>query len=261
MACYVGIDIGAVSVKAAVLTADGQADLPAGAAGLTPLGASSSAAPGRLYVSEYRRTRGRPVEAAAGILHEIIQAVGASSFAGLCLTGTASKLVAARLGAEKVNEFQAIASGLAIAGVKARTVFEMGGETSKYLRLNRNDDGTYAIVDYSTNGDCAAGTGSFIDQQAGRLRFAVEDIGGICMSAERAAQVAGRCSVFAKSDMIHAQQKGYSPAEVLRGLCNAVARNFRMAVVRSHPVESRWRSWAGWRPTRPWSIAPRVLRI
>ncbi len=48
--------------------------------------------------------------------------------------------------------------------------------------------------------------------------------------------MAGRCSVFAKSDMIHAQQKGYTPAEVLRGLCNAVARNFRTAVVRSHPV-------------------------
>jgi len=114
----------------------------------------------------------------------------------------------------------------------------MGGETSKYLHLSAGNDGGYAIVDYATNGDCAAGTGSFIDQQAGRLQFAVEDIGEICMSADRAAQIAGRCSVFAKSDMIHAQQKGYTPAEVLRGLCNAVSRNFRSAVVRSHGVKA-----------------------
>ena len=53
-----------------------------------------------------------------------------------------------------------------------------------------------------------------------------------------AARIAGRCSVFAKSDMIHAQQKGYSPAEILRGLCDAVARNFKSAIVKGRPVEA-----------------------
>ncbi|MCD6304020.1 MAG: hypothetical protein J7M21_03560, partial [Planctomycetes bacterium] len=235
MPFYVGIDIGAVSICGAVLAEGDHGALPAGPAGLKPLAETATVA-GRLYVSEYRRTRGRPVAAAARMLEEIVSVIGREHFGGLCLTGSGSKAAAGRLSAAEVNEFKAIAAGLATAGVKARTVFEMGGETSKYLLLAANDDGTYGIVDYATNGDCAAGTGSFIDQQAGRLRYAVEDIGEICMSAERAAQIAGRCSVFAKSDMIHAQQKGYGPAEVLRGLCNAVARNFRMAVVRSHPV-------------------------
>ena len=236
MALYVGIDVGAISVTAAVLASDGEADLSPGQAGLRALDAEPNAS-GRLFVSEYRRTRGRPVAAAARMLQEIADAVGADRLGGLCLTGSGAKLVAGKLGAAQVNEFKAIAAGLAAAGVEARTVFEMGGETSKYLRLAPNDNGTYGIVDYATNGDCAAGTGAFIDQQAGRLQYAVEDIGEICLSAERPAQIAGRCSVFAKSDMIHAQQKGYGPAEVLRGLCNAVARNFRTAVVRSHPVE------------------------
>jgi len=236
MACYVGMDIGAVSVTAAVLATDGGACLAAGQAKLQPL-AGEPGRLGRLYVSEYRRTRGRPVAAAAGMLEEILAAIGSEEFAGLCLTGSGARLAAARMGAAEINEFKAIAAGLSAAGVEVRSVFEMGGETSKYLRLARGPDGAYEIVDYATNGDCAAGTGSFIDQQAGRLQFAVEDIGEICLSAERAAQIAGRCSVFAKSDMIHAQQKGYTPAEVLRGLCDAVARNFRTAVVRSHPVE------------------------
>ncbi|MDY6913896.1 MAG: acyl-CoA dehydratase activase [Planctomycetota bacterium] len=227
----VGIDIGAVSATAALLASEDVQAID----GLRRLGCIAGAR--QVYVSHYRRTRGRPIEAATALLEQIIAAVGAENVTGVRLTGSGSKLVAAKLDVPVVNEFKAIAAGLAAMGIEARCVFEMGGETSKYLHLNRND-GAYDIIDYATNGDCAAGTGSFLDQQAGRLKFTVEAVGEACLAAERTAQVAGRCSVFAKSDMIHAQQKGYSPAEVLRGLVDAVARNFRTAVVRSHPVEA-----------------------
>ncbi len=248
MKCYVGIDIGAISITAAVLVEDAEGPEFSGGQ-FTAAGRVGDA---RLYLGEYRRTRGRPIAAVTDILEQIIAGVGPDGVAGVCLTGSAGRLVADKLEAETVNEFKAIALGLAAMGVRARTVFEMGGQTSKYLLL---DGGTgfqpvsgggtgykpvppvYSIADYSTNGDCAAGTGAFIDQQAGRLQFAVEDVGRIALESERTAQIAGRCSVFAKSDMIHAQQKGYTPSEVLSGLCRAVARNFRMAVVRSHPVE------------------------
>ncbi len=233
MGCYIGIDIGAISATGAVL-----ADKNLGesiAQSLRPLSQAATVA-GWIYLSEYRRTRGRPVAAAVSLIRQIAAALGTEPISGICLTGSGAKLVAGKLPAGLVNEFKAIASGAAAAGLEVQTIFEMGGETSKFLRFTRNDDGTFGIVDYATNGDCAAGTGAFIDQQAGRLKFAVEDVGQICLSAKRTAQVAGRCSVFAKSDMIHAQQKGYSPPEVLRGLCDAVARNFRTAVVRSHVV-------------------------
>ena len=59
-----------------------------------------------------------------------------------------------------------------------------------------------------------------------------------CAGASCAARIAGRCSVFAKSDMIHAQQKGYSPAEILRGLCDAVARNFKSSIVKGRQVQA-----------------------
>ncbi len=234
MSCYVGIDIGAVSATAALLVTGAPGGLSNGA-GMQLLGDHAG---GKLYISDYRRTRGKPLAAATELLDQILASLDGAPVTGIYLTGSGSKLVANTLDCRLVNEFKAIATGLSALGVHVRTVVEMGGETSKYLRLSKNQDGSYGIVDYSTNGDCAAGTGSFIDQQAGRLKFAVEDIGDLCLSASRAAQVAGRCSVFAKSDMIHAQQKGYNPAEVLRGLCNAVARNFRGAVVRSHPIEA-----------------------
>lgn len=232
MKCYIGIDIGAISITSAVMVddADGLA-LPDGQ--FTFAGNINGA---RLWFGKYRRTRGRPVEAATDILEQVIAVVGADNVAGVCLTGSAARLVAEKLAAETVNEFKAITLGLSAMSIQTRTVFEMGGQTSKYLLLDSAAEG-YSIADYATNGDCAAGTGAFIDQQAGRLQFAVEDVGRIALETERTAQIAGRCSVFAKSDMIHAQQKGYTPGEVLAGLCRAVARNFRMAVVRSHPVE------------------------
>ena len=120
---------------------------------------------------------------------------------------------------------------------EVRTVFEMGGESSKYIRLEPTNQSRYlGITDYSSSGDCAAGTGSFIDQQATRLLYKVEEVGPIACEASCAARVAGRCSVFAKSDMIHAQQKGYSTDQILRGLCEAVARNFKSAIVKGRAV-------------------------
>jgi len=230
MECYVGIDVGAVSATAAVLT---DSSAPLSLEGWHRLADGPDGR--RILLSPYRRTRGKPLLAAQQLLEQLIAAAGQQNIRGLCLTGSGSKLVARSLGAQVTNEFRAIASGLAAMGLKVSTVFEMGGESSKYLRLAPSLGG-YGIIDYATNGDCAAGTGSFIDQQASRLKIPIEEVGPLVLQAEQTAQVAGRCSVFAKSDMIHAQQKGYSPAEVLRGLCDAVARNFRTAVVRSHPV-------------------------
>jgi len=235
MSCYIGIDIGAISANAALLAKDDASKGRMAAAGWKR--AADCKGEGALYVSPYTRTKGKPLSAVATVLEEVISAVGVENVSGVCLTGSAARLAAEKLDARVINEFRAVALGMAAMGVKVRTVFEMGGESSKYLRLSAAEDGNYGIIDYATNGDCAAGTGSFIDQQAGRLKYAIEDVGGICLQADRAAAVAGRCSVFAKSDMIHAQQKGYNPPEVLRGLCDAVARNFRTAVVRSHPIE------------------------
>ena len=120
---------------------------------------------------------------------------------------------------------------------EVRTVFEMGGQTSKYLRLAPSADSNHVgIIDYQASGECAAGTGSFVDQQASRLRYSIEDVGLAACHAACSARIAGRCSVFAKTDMIHAQQKGYTTEQILRGLCEAVARNFKSSIVKGRRV-------------------------
>jgi activator of 2-hydroxyglutaryl-CoA dehydratase len=88
----------------------------------------------------------------------------------------------------------------------------MGGETSKFIRLETDcGSGRVGIDDYQTNGDCAAG-GSFVDQQASRLPTTSRTSAASCSG--RKPPRSPPCSVFAKS-MIRAAE-GYQPPEVLR---------------------------------------------
>jgi len=123
---------------------------------------------------------------------------------------------------------------------EAPYLFEIGGAAARFMRLSVNGSPDHVgIADYDANGDCAAGTGAFLDQQASRLLYSIEDVGRVAASAKRAPKIAGRCSVFAKSDMIHAQQKGAEPPDVLKGLCEAVARNFKANIVKGRRIDEK----------------------
>ncbi len=73
---------------------------------------------------------------------------------------------------------------------------------------------------------CAAGTGSFLDQQASRLNVPIEEFGSTALKSTSPARIAGRCGVFAESDLIHKQQLGYPIEDLLYGLCQALVRNY-----------------------------------
>ena len=92
------------------------------------------------------------------------------------------------------------------------------------------------IKDFASNTICAAGTGIFLDQQARRLCFNVEDFGKVALRSKNPARIAGRCSVFAKSDMIHLQQIGTKPEDLMSGLCFALARNFKSVIAKGKTI-------------------------
>ena len=235
----VGLDVGAVSLKlAAVGTASATEALSRLANAESFFVATGSPIAGAcLAFSCTRPVHGNPLQGALELLQKFLECVPADSIGGVRVTGLGGRLIAQAMSAEFENEFRAVAKGVRALYPEVRTVFEMGGETCKYIRLDPDDHSSYlGISDYSASGDCAAGTGGFIEQQASRLRYAVEDVGPAACEASCAARVAGRCSVFAKTDMIHAQQKGYSTDQILRGLCDAVARNFKSSIVKGHEV-------------------------
>jgi predicted CoA-substrate-specific enzyme activase len=200
MKAYLGIDIGSVTTKFAVI--DGT---------------------GNLITSLYTRTQGRPIETT----QEGLALVGAQlkpgcEIDGVATTGSARRLVGVVVGADVVkNEITAHAVGALHCIPDVQTVIEIGGQDSKVILLR---DGI--VVDFAMNTVCAAGTGSFLDQQAYRLGIPIEEFGPLAMRSETAVRIAGRCTVFAESDMIHKQQMGHPIEDILYGLCQALARNY-----------------------------------
>jgi predicted CoA-substrate-specific enzyme activase len=243
MPIHIGVDLGSVSVQAALLSRDADAGPIFERWRGHPLFESvqqipmGGGAPAWLAITTYSRIAGNPTQQTRDLLESLLALFDRSQLGGVAGTGRGAVLMASEFGAVRENEFRALAKAVEYLVPGVRTVFEMGGETSKYVLLEPSgDNGSLGIADYQTNGDCAAGTGGFLDQQASRLRFTVEEIGDVVLATKRAAQIAGRCSVFAKSDMIHAQQKGFTPEEVLKGLCEAVARNFKSAITKGKKV-------------------------
>ncbi len=243
-----GIDIGCISVKIAIVGEPEEQDLFRDIAASSPLFHDPVVAgrvaphPGSppVLATKYRRIKGSPTETARDLLQQVMDALPDGLIKAAGVTGTGGRLVGRMLGLPYENEFRAIARAVGAMHPDVTTVFEMGGETSKFIQLETDaTSGRVGIADYGTNGDCAAGTGSFMDQQANRLLYDIEDVGEIVGGAGKAASIAGRCSVFAKSDMIHAQQKGYQPPEVLKGLCNAVVRNYRSTIAKGKDIGAR----------------------
>ncbi|MDD3437657.1 MAG: acyl-CoA dehydratase activase [Candidatus Gastranaerophilales bacterium] len=197
---YLGIDVGSVTTKAAIVDEKGK------------------------FVDSYMlRTAGKPVWAVQKGLNELFKkALCEYNVQGVGTTGSGRNLAGALVGADVIkNEItaHAVAASTYIQGVQ--TILEIGGQDSKIIILR---DGI--VTDFAMNTVCAAGTGSFLDQQANRLNVPIEIFGETALKSENPARIAGRCGVFAESDLIHKQQLGYPVEDLLYGLCQALVRNY-----------------------------------
>jgi predicted CoA-substrate-specific enzyme activase len=204
-----GIDVGSTTVKLVVLDTAGE-----------------------ILAHRYVRSNGQPRETlleARGLLEERFE--GARVVAA-GLTGSGGAAVAQLVGGVHTNELVAQTRAVGVLHPEARTVIEIGGQDSKFLSVAWDEDsGQMVLGDFAMNALCAAGTGSFLDQQAERLGIRIDgEFARLALASRHPARVAGRCTVFAKSDMIHLQQEGAPLADILAGLCQALARNFRSVI-------------------------------
>jgi predicted CoA-substrate-specific enzyme activase len=235
---YIGIDVGSVGIKAAAIGSSDDTILLTRA---TSLSNGSFSMDGEIdgkpvLLSKYKRVMGEPARMTFLIISELMHCLPNGSIGGIRITGASGQSLAKSLDLGYENEFNSVVCGVGAQYPKARTIIEMGGNSSKYIRLVADGERRAGILDYEKNGDCAAGTGSFMDQQASRLRYAVEEIGDLVLSVEASPTIAGRCTVFSKTDMVHAQQRGYTPAQILKGLCEAVVRNFKGTVTKGKSI-------------------------
>lgn len=196
---YLGIDMGSVSTNLVLMNSD-------------------KSIAHKIYI----RSQGRPVDSLKEGMQQLRQQAGDFEVLGAGVTGSGRKLIGALVGADVVkNEITAHAIAAATEEPGVRTILEIGGQDSKLIWMK---DGI--VQDFAMNTVCAAGTGSFLDRQAGRLGITIEELGPLAQRSQNPVRIAGRCAVFAESDMIHKQQEGGQLADILRGLCQALARNF-----------------------------------
>ncbi|QUH24707.1 acyl-CoA dehydratase activase [Serpentinicella alkaliphila] len=198
--CYLGIDVGSVSTNVVLMDDNNN-----------------------IMGKVYTKTQGKPIDAIQRGMKEIKTAIKEEiKVKGVGTTGSGRQLAAMIVGADVVkNEITAhgIAALNFVDGV--RTILEIGGQDSKIILLKNN-----VISDFAMNTVCAAGTGSFLDRQASRLDIAIQDFGKMALLSKNPVRIAGRCAVFAESDMIHKQQLGHNQEDIIKGLCDALVRNF-----------------------------------
>lgn len=194
--CYIGIDVGSVSAKVVLLGKDMN-----------------------ILKYYYERTNGKVLDT----VRKIFNKIGASyKIEGCGVTGSGRVFIGKIVGADVIkNEITAHASALSHFYPKANTIIEIGGQDSKII-IFRNG----VPVDFAMNSVCAAGTGSFLDQQATRLGIKIEEFGKIALKSKKAINIGGRCTVFAESEMIQKQQLGFNRADIINGLCMALVRNY-----------------------------------
>ena len=214
---FLGIDIGSVSCKFVLMDGDGT-----------------------LLTSVFLRNRGSPIDSAKAGMAELRENIEKSEdlheYAIRCCgtTGSARYLTKAIVGAD-LAKTEIIAHAVAAQTIypDVRTILEIGGQDSKIILLR---DGI--IVDFAMNSICAAGTGSFLDHQAARLGIAIEEFGDYAIKSKNPVSIAGRCTVFAESDMIHKQNAGYTKEDIIAGLCDSLVRNYMNNVGKGKDLES-----------------------
>ncbi len=197
---YLGVDVGSVSTNFVVIDEDDN-----------------------VIEKLYIRTGGKPIAAMGRGLKMLSESLGKNfDISGAGTTGSGRQLASVIIGADVVkNEItsHAVAAQKAIPDVK--TILEIGGQDSKIIVIRNG-----VVHDFAMNTVCAAGTGSFLDRQAARLEIPIEEFGKYALRSEFPVRIAGRCAVFAESDMIHKQQTGHSTEDIINGLCEALVRNY-----------------------------------
>ena len=209
MHVFLGIDVGSVSTNIVIIN-----EL------------------GKVLDTLYIRTQGKPITAVQTGLRQIKDRNPDLTVCGVGTTGSGRHLAGVVVGADIAkNEITAHAVAAMHTVPAAQTVLEIGGQDSKII-LIRNG----VVTDFAMNTVCAAGTGSFLDQQAARLNIPIQDFGDIALKSTTPVRIAGRCAVFAESDMIHKQQTGHQIADILNGLCHALVRNYLSNVGKGKPM-------------------------
>ncbi|NQU15781.1 MAG: CoA activase, partial [Desulfobacteraceae bacterium] len=227
----IGIDVGSVSINCVVINKDKAI----------------------IYESPYKRHLGRIEEEVRNLINALYDRLGRETIKSIAFTGNQGHKISEKLSC--FYEFETISHVLGALHIEphVKTIISMGGQETALFQISHDRDG-WELEYFNTNSrPCASGTGSFIDQQAQRLATAIydkdvdisqdqtdhilADFIDLGLKSRNPANVACRCTVFTKSDMIHLQNKGEKLEDIIYGLHIGNARNYMSTIVSNRALE------------------------
>lgn len=222
-AVYLGLDIGSTGSKAVAVDASG----------------------GRPVWEAYLNTEGAPVTAAQRLMERWLQGeLAQAKVLGFGVTGSGREVVGSLLrtcyGDERVfvmNEIAAHARGATSIDPEVDTIFEIGGQDAKYIRLEGG-----RVIDAAMNEACSAGTGSFIAEQGAKFEGVGDDVrklGELALRAESGVSLGQHCSVFMAEVIDEAITQGMTRDAIIAGLYDSVIQNYLNRVKGSRSVGQR----------------------
>ena len=165
----------------------------------------------------YRRHYTLLIETITEILNELIEQEGDVEI-NICMTGSGAMGMTERMGMQFVQEVVAVTKSLKTFYPDAKTLIDIGGEDSKLVLLEEGK-----APDIRMNGNCAGGTGSFIDQMATLLNIPIEDMDGLAKQSTTIYPIASRCGVFAKTDVQNLIARKINASDISASIFHAVA--------------------------------------
>lgn len=191
---------------------------------------------GEAYQAPAWAVEGNPVQCTLQALEELVNRTGESRFL-LGITGENGKIVARALEMDHTPDFMAIRRAVEEFEPAVRTVFSLGHENlGFYLYREKQHSRGLLIEEQQLNPQCAAGTGSFWLMQRIRLELSEEEMEKLAFQENDPKPIAGKCSVFARSDMTHWAQKGATQSQIVAGLAEAIVKNFFNTMVKRSPL-------------------------
>ncbi len=190
----IGLDVGSTTVKLAVLDKANE-----------------------LVLSKYVRHKSKLREATQNLINEVSDKLGDVE-AKIAVTGSGGLGISKWLDIEYVQEVIAGCEAIQTYYPQTDCIVELGGEDAKVTFLDKNS------VDQRMNGICAGGTGAFIDQMASLLQTDAEGLNVLARSHQKVYAIAGRCGVFAKTDVQPLINQGANKADIAYSIYSAVVK-------------------------------------
>jgi predicted CoA-substrate-specific enzyme activase len=191
----------------------------------------------RVIARRYLPTAGKPLEAIRRGMSEIYDEVGEKvTVVAAGTTGSGRYLTGDFIGADTiVNEITAQATAAIDFDPTVDTIFEIGGQDSKFISIENG-----VVVDFEMNKVCAAGTGSFLEEQSEKLNInIVEEFGRMALNCKNPAKLGDRCTVFMESDLNSFMQKGARNENLVGGLAYSIVYNYLQKVVGDRKIGNK----------------------